>query len=162
MMLQLHSSLQPNEEPVNKTLQAYMDTLHAAQIEANLTTTMPKNIPTFEGEDSSKLEVWLTDIETTADILTESCTHLAEAKSHDLTCTLNCKGTQAGKCWDDIKGILRLKLCNAIICPYTLCFKRHNRRIMSLSYPYTPLQTSAKQCTFDCDPVVIYISVKGL
>ena len=33
MILQLHSALQPNEEPVHKTMQAYTDTLHASERE---------------------------------------------------------------------------------------------------------------------------------
>ena len=62
------------------------------------------------------------DIETTADIFTESCTHLAEAKSCGLTHTLIHQATQTGKCWDEIRGIIRLKLCNANIHTYTSCF----------------------------------------
>ena len=71
---------------------------------------MLQDIPTFDRQDSSKVEDWFMDIETAADILTESHTHLAEAKSPGLTCTLICKATQTGKCWDEIKGILRWKL----------------------------------------------------
>ena len=85
MMLQLHSGSQPIKEPVHKTMQAYMDTLCTTQRESNLTMTMLQGIPTFDGQDSSKLEDWFMEIETTADILTESCTCLAEAKSHGLT-----------------------------------------------------------------------------
>ena len=84
--------------------------------------TMLQDIPTFDGQDSSKLEDWFMDTETVADILTESHTHLAEAKSCSLTHTLICEATQAGKCLDEIKGILRLKLYNADIHTYTSCF----------------------------------------
>ena len=93
-------------------MQAYMDTLHATQREANLIMTMLQDILTFDKQDSSKQVDWLMDIETTADILTESYTCLAEAKSHGLTPTLIHKAIQAGKGWDEIKGILRLKLYN--------------------------------------------------
>ena len=44
MMLQLHSAPQPNEEPVHKTMQAYMDASGTIQREANLTTTMLQDI----------------------------------------------------------------------------------------------------------------------
>ena len=88
-------------------MQVYIDTLHAMQRESNLTMTMMQDIPTFDRQDSSKLEDWFMDIETTADILTESCTCLAEAKSHGLTCTPIHEATQTGKCWDETKGILR-------------------------------------------------------
>ena len=72
---------------MNRTMQVYTNTLHATLRESNLTTTMLQDIPTFDGQDSSKLEDWFMDIETTTDILTESKTHLAEAKSHGLTGT---------------------------------------------------------------------------
>ena len=75
------------------------------------------------------------DIETTADILTESHTCLAEAKSCGLTCTLICKAIQAGKCWDDIKGILRLKLYNEISILILQTLWRYNRRAMKLLLP---------------------------
>ena len=64
------------------------------------------------------------DIETTADILTEGHTHLAEAKSCSITLTLICKALQGKKVWDEIKGILRLKLCNANIHTYTSSFMK--------------------------------------
>ena len=62
------------------------------------------------------------DIETTAEILIKNCTCLAEAKSHGLTHMLIHEATQTGKCWDEIKGILRLKICNTKIHTYTSCF----------------------------------------
>ena len=45
---------QPSEEPVHRSMQAYTDTLHAAERESDLTTTMFQDIPTFHGQDSSK------------------------------------------------------------------------------------------------------------
>ena len=111
-----------SEEPVYKTVQSYTDNLHTMQRESNLTTTMLQDIPTFDGQYSSKLEDCFMDIETTADILTESYTCLAKAKPYGLTCMLIHKATQTGKCWDEIKGILRLKLCNTNIHTYTSWF----------------------------------------
>ena len=55
------------------------------------------------------------DRKTATDILTKSHTYLAEVKSCGLTCTLIHQATQTGKCWDEIKWILRLKLFNANI-----------------------------------------------
>ena len=107
---------------MHKTIQAYTDTLHAIQRESNLTMIMLQDIPALDGEDSSKLEDWFMDIETTNDIITENHTCLAEAKSHGLTCTLMHKAIQTGKCWDKIKGIFRLKICNGNIHSYTSRF----------------------------------------
>ena len=89
--------------------------MHATERESNLTTTMLQDIPTFDGQDSSKLENWFMDIETAADLLTESHARLTKAKLCSLTHALICEATQTGKCWDEIKGILRLKLCNKIL-----------------------------------------------
>ena len=145
---------------MHKTIQAYTDTLHAMQRESNLTMTMLQDIPTFDGQDSSKLDDWLMDIEIATDILTESHTSLAEAKSHGLTLIFICKATQ---CWDNIKGILRLKLCNANIHTYTLCFmeiqQKGNENLAAYIHCF---KTPAKQCTFDNDTVVVHILVKGL
>ena len=57
---------------MHKTMQAYTETLHATERESNLTMTMLQGIPTFDGQDPSKLEVWFMDIKTAPDILTES------------------------------------------------------------------------------------------
>ena len=84
--------------------------------------TMLRDIPTFDGQDSSKLEDWFTDIETAADILNESQTCLAEAKSCGPTHMLIHEATETGKCWGEIKGILKLKLCNANIHTYSSHF----------------------------------------
>ena len=46
-----------------------MDTLHVTQRESNLSMTMLQDIPTFNGQDSSKLEDWFMDIETTTEFL---------------------------------------------------------------------------------------------
>ena len=62
--------------------------------------------------DSSQLEDWFTDIESTTD-LTDTChTKLAQAKSKGLTCTLISEALSSDKSWDGIKDLLRLKLCN--------------------------------------------------
>ena len=163
MMLQLHSVPQLDEEPVHKTIQAYMDTLHATLRESNLTTTMLQDIPTFDGQDSSKLQDWFMDTETAAHILTKSCTCLAEAKSGGLTCKIICKATQAGKCLDKIKGILRLKLCNANIHTYTSHFmeiqQKNNETLAAYIHHF---KTAVKQCAFNNDTVVVCIFVKGL
>ena len=88
---------------------------------------------------------------------------MAEAKSGSLTCTLICEATQTGKCWDDIKGILRLKLCNANIHTYTSHFmeiqQKDNKTLAAYIHHF---KTAAKQCTFDNGPASIHIFVKGL
>ena len=97
---------------------------------------MLQDILSFDGQDSSRLEDWIKDIETATDILTESCTFLAEAKSCTLTHMLIHKATETGKCWNEIKGILGLKLCNANIHSYTSCFMEIKQKDNETLAPY--------------------------
>ena len=116
--------------------------------EQNLTTAMLQDITTFDGQDSSKLEDWFMDIETAIDILTKSHTCLAETKSHSLTCTLIHKAIQTGKDQDEIKAILRLKLCNVNIHTYTSHFmaiqQKDNETLAAYIHHF---KTAAKGCT---------------
>ena len=63
------------------------------------------------------------DIETAADLSAESRTKLAQAKSKGLTCTLITEALTSGKCWDGIKDLLHLKICNSDIHTSVSCFK---------------------------------------
>ena len=145
LTLQPYPNPQPNKEPMHKTMQGYTDTLQAIKREAHLTTTLLQNIPTFNGQESSNIEDRFIDIETTTDILTQSCTCLADAKSHSLTCTLIHEALQAGKCWDEIKGTLRWKLCNANIHTYTSHFMEiHQKDNETLNAYIHCLKTAAK------------------
>ena len=62
------------------------------------------------------------DSETVAILTNESQAKLAIAKSRGLTHTLVTEAINSEKTWDEIKELLRLKLCNAKIHTYTLCF----------------------------------------
>ena len=63
----------------------------------------------------TQLEDWLVDTETTANLSAESRAKLTQAKSKGLTCTLITEALTLGKCWEDIKDLLNLKLCNSDI-----------------------------------------------
>ena len=144
-------------------MQVYTDTLHATQRDSNLTTTMLQDMSIFDGQDSSQLEDWFMDIETAADILTESHTCLAKAKSCGLTCTLIHEATQTGKCWNEIKGSLRLKLRNANMHTDTSRFmdikKKDNGTLTAYTHHF---KTAAKGCAFDNDTAAIHFFVEGL
>ena len=107
-------------EPLRKVIQHYMDTLCSAQKQTNLTTSLLQDISVFNGHDATNLRDWLTDIETAAGLTNESRTKLAKAKSRGLTCTLITEAITSDNSWDDIKDILRLKLCNTDIHTYIL------------------------------------------
>ena len=68
------------EDPLHTAMQKYTDTLCATQWQRNHTMSLLKDISTFDGWDSTKLEGWLTNLETATDILKESQASLAEAK----------------------------------------------------------------------------------
>ena len=107
--------LRPIEEPLLMAMQKYTDTICVTQLQTNLTTSLLQDISTFDGEDSTKLEDWLTHLKTADDVLKESQTHWAKTKSCRVTCTLIHEAPKAEKYWDDIKGILCLKLYNSNI-----------------------------------------------
>ena len=81
LALQQHS-------PIKNVLDRYTETLCTAQKKTSLENTLLQDIPILNGQDSSQLEDWLTDIESTAKLTNESRTKLAQAKSHGLVRTL--------------------------------------------------------------------------
>ena len=66
LSIALHPSA-PLEPPYDE-LRQYTDTLCSAQKQTNFTNTLIQDIPIFNGNDSTHLEDWLVDIETTADM----------------------------------------------------------------------------------------------
>ena len=93
-------------EPLDKVLQQYTKTLCTTQKKTTFVNTLLHNITIFNGNDSSQLEDWLIDINTTADLTSKSRTKLVQAKSKGLTCTLISEALQLDKCWDEIKDLL--------------------------------------------------------
>ena len=90
MLLQPYPSPQPNEESVHTTVQAHTDTL-VCHMERQTSLDPYSRISPHLMDKTSKLEYWLMDLEIAADILSESHTCLAEAKSHGLNCSLICE-----------------------------------------------------------------------
>ena len=86
LSLALHPSAPP--EPLDEVLQQYTETLCTAQKKSIFMNTLLQDITIFNGSNSFHLEDWLTDVETTANLTSESRTKLAQAKSKGLTCTL--------------------------------------------------------------------------
>ena len=74
----LHQPPPPTSaEPLGKVIWQYKDTLYTMQKKSNLTNSFLQDIAVFNEHDSTKLEDWLTDIETAADITNESSARLA-------------------------------------------------------------------------------------
>ena len=109
-------------EPLDEVLQQYMETLCSAQKQTTVANTLIQDIPTFNGSDSTQLEDWLVDIETAANLTDESRTKLAQAKTKGLTHTLITEALTSGKCWEEIKDLFHLKICNSDIHTSVSCF----------------------------------------
>ena len=103
-------------------LDRYTETLCTAQKKTSLESSLLQDIPILNGQDSSQLEDWLTDIKTASELTGESRTKLAQAKSRGLVRTLISKVLTAQKNWEEIKDSLHLKISNMDIHTSISCF----------------------------------------
>ena len=150
-------------EPLREVIWHYMNTLCSAQKQTNLTTFLLQDIPVFNGCDTTHLEDWLMDIETAADLIAESRTKLAQAKSKGLTCTLIREVITLGNSWDNIKDLLWLKMCNSDIHTSISCFMEIQQKEKECLTPYIHwFKTEAKRCNFTNNAASIIIFIKGL
>ena len=102
LTLTLHCS----DDPIENMLDKYTKTLCTAQKKTSLESSLLQDIPTLNGQDSSQLEDWLTDIETASELTGESRTKFAQAKSKGLVRTLISEALIAQKNWEEIKDSL--------------------------------------------------------
>ena len=112
----------PPSEPMEEVLDKYTDTLCTTQKKTSLESSLLQDIPTLNGQDSSQLEDWLTDIETASELTGESRTKLAQAKSKRLVRTLIMETLTLQKTWEEIKDSVCLKISNADIHTSISCF----------------------------------------
>ena len=130
----------PNE-PFGEVIHQYTNTLCTIQKQTNLTGSFLQDIAVFNEYDSKKLEDWLMDIETAADLSNESLVKLAKAKSRGLNHTLVMEAINSDKFWEEIKDLLQLKLCNANIHTYTSHFMNIQQWKRN---PLQPMSTGSK------------------
>ena len=119
---QLTLTLCPPSEPIEEVLDKYTDTLCNGQKKTSLESSLLQDIPTLNGQDSSQLEDWLTDIEMASELTDKSRTKLAQAKSRGLVRTLISEALTSQKTWEEIKNSLCLKISNADIHTSISCF----------------------------------------
>ena len=74
-------TLCPSSDPIEHVLGKYTKTLCTAQKKTSLESSLLQDIPTLNGQDSSQLEDWLTDIEMASELTGESRTKIAHPKS---------------------------------------------------------------------------------
>ena len=70
-------------EPIGEVLNKYTGTLCNAQKKMSFVNSLLQDITVLNGNDASKLEYWLTDIDAASDLTGKSRTKLAQAKSKD-------------------------------------------------------------------------------
>ena len=145
--------------PIENVLDRYTKTLSMAQKKSSLL----QDIPILNGQDSSQLEDWLTDIETASELTNKSRTKLAQAKSRGLVRTLITKALIAQKSWDEIKDSLHLKMSNADIYTSISQFMDIQQTDKeSLATYVHRFKWEANRCKFNNDATTIRIFLKGL
>ena len=144
-------------------LDRYTKTLCTAQKKTSLESSLLQDIPILNGQDSSQLEDWLTDIETASELTNESRTKLAQAKSRGLVRTLISEALIAQKSWDEIKDSLHLKISNADIhTSISLFMDIQQTDKESLATYVHRFKREASRCKFNNDAATIRIFLKGL
>ena len=96
----------PPSEPIGEVLDKYTHTLCNAQRKTSLESSLLPDIPTLNGNDSSQMEDWLTDIETASELTGKSRTKLAQAKSRGLVRMLILEALTLQNIWEEIKDSL--------------------------------------------------------
>ena len=149
--------------PLENVLDRYTETLCTAQKKTSLESSLLQDIPILNGQDSSQLEDWLTDIETASELTGKSRTKLAQAKSRRLVRTLITKLIIAQKSWEEIKDSLCLKISNADIHTSISQFMdiQQTDRESLATYVHR-FKWEANRCKFDNDAATIRIFLKGL
>ena len=160
---QLAITLCPSMEPIGEVLNKYTDTLCNAQKKTSLENSLLQDIPILNGNDSSQLEGWLTDIETASELTGESRTKLSQAKSRGLVRTLISEGLTLHKTWEEIKDSLHLKICNSDIPTFISCFMDIQQKAKESMAAYIHcFKWEASRCKFDNDTTTIRIFIKGI
>ena len=160
---QLAVTLCPSTEPIGEVLNKYTDTLCNAQKKTSLENSLLQDIPILNGNDSSQLEDWLTDIETASELMGESRTKLVQAKSRGLVRTLILEALTLHKTWEEIKDSLHLKICNSDIHTSISHFMDiQQKEKESLAAYIHHFKREASRCKFDNDATTIRIFIKGL
>ena len=150
------------DDPIENVLDKYTETLCTAQKKTSLESSLLQDIPTLNGQDSSQLEDWLTDIETASELTGESRTKLAQAKSKGLVKTLPSEALIAQKNWEEIKDSLQLKISNADIHTSISHFMDIQHRQGLLATYVHRFKWGASRCKFNNNAATIRIFLKGL
>ena len=162
-LYRLALTLCQSDTPIENVLDRYTKTLCTAQKKTSLESSLLQDIPILNGQDSSQLEDWLTDIETASELTGESRTKLAQAKSRGLVRTFISKALTAQKSWEEIKDSLHLKISNVDIHTSISRFMDIQQTDKeSLATYVHRFKWEASRCKFNNDVTIIRIFLKGL
>ena len=75
----------------------------------NFTNSLLQDTSIYTGHDTTLVEDWLVDIESAADLTSESRIKLAQAKSKGLTHSLITEAITSGKSWGGYQGFIVIK-----------------------------------------------------
>ena len=160
---QLAITLCPPKDPIGEVLNKYTNTLCTTQKKMSLESSLLQGIPILNGNDSSQLEDWLTDIETASELTGESRTKLAWAKSRGLVRTLIPQALTLNKTGKDIKDSLHLKICNSVIHMSISCFMEiQQKEKESLAAYIHHFKREASRFKFNNDAATIRIFINRL
>ena len=150
-------------EPIGEVLNKYTNTLCNPQKKMSLESSLLQDITVLDGNDSSQLEDWLTDIETASDLTGESRTKLAQEKLKGFIRTLISEALTSNKNWEEIKDCLYLKICNSDIHMSVSHFMeiQQNEKESLAAYIHH-FKREASRCKFDNDAATIRTFIKGL
>ena len=156
-------TLHHQNTPIENVLDRYTETLCTAQKKTSLESSLLQDIPILNGQDSSQLEDWSTDIETASELTGEGRTKLAQAKSRGLVRTLITEALIAQKSWEEIKDSLHLKISNVDIhtsISHFMDIQQTDKE--SLATYVHRFKREANICKFNNDAATIRIFLKGL
>ena len=105
----------------------------------------------------------MVDIETAFNLTDESRTILAKVKSKGLTCTLITEAPTSGKCWEETKDLLCLKIYNSdnhTSVRHFMDIQQEDKE--SLAACIHRFKREAKKCNFTNNEAMIRLFVKGL
>ena len=156
-------TLCPSSDPTEEVLDKYTETLCTTQKKTSLESSLLQDIPTLNGQDSSQLEDWLTDIVMASELIGESRTKIAQAKLKGLVRTLISKALMAQKTWEEINDSLCLKISNVDIhtsISHFMDIQQTDKE--SLAAYVHRFKWEANRCKFNNDAATIRIFLKGL
>ena len=151
------------DTPIENVLDRCTETLCTEQKKTSLESSLLQDIPILNGQDSSQLEDWLTDIETASKLTGESSTKLVQAKLRGLIRTLISEALTAQKNWEEIKDSLHLKISNVdihtSISPFMDIQQTDKESLATYVHRF---KQEASRCKFNNDAATIRIFLKGL